>query len=213
MATRVELKAYLAWARAAGPFWQYVAAMPFYGPLRRRPIPGPLDAAEQAIRETILPFFAALSDRVALLVDLPLTLGLAATPAFHGAGWLVVPAIYRWPAGRAILPAEDALAQLVWHAARLRPPAQPRGAAFILDGGRLGAPKVAPLPLDRLFDNRYAYPVDTLPQPAILRQWGATVVAVAAHEHHLPADVQYYAARLEQAGIAVSRIWVPLPAK
>ncbi|MBI3977095.1 MAG: hypothetical protein HY331_02810 [Chloroflexi bacterium] len=47
--------AYLAWTRAAGPFWQYVAATPFYGSLARRPAPGPLVAGRQVVEQAILP--------------------------------------------------------------------------------------------------------------------------------------------------------------
>ena len=62
--SRAELRAYLAWTRAAGPFWQYVAAMPFLVHTSRHRAPLPLDAARTAIERSILPFFDSARGRV-----------------------------------------------------------------------------------------------------------------------------------------------------
>ncbi len=205
--SRAELRAYLAWTRAAGPFWQYVAAMPFLVHPSRHRAPLPLDAARTAIERSILPFFDSARGRVALLLDLPPDLGLATTLAFHEERWLVVPVMSRWPTERPALPVDSLLAQLIWLSAELRPPAEPRGIVFLLDAERQTLPH--PDAVEHKFDNRYVYSTDDLPSARMLLEWGVEAVGVAAHYHHAPEDVEYITGELSRAGLAVTRVWVP----
>ena len=201
-------RAYLAWSRAAGPFWQYVSALPFTVPLERRPRPPALDAGREAVAHNLRPVLDALSDRVLLLADLPLRLGLGLVPALREARYLVVPQVFRWHGERPLLPTADAQAPLLWLAPRLARvyPATARGVAFILDGDRVGNPEsVGP----RRLDNRYGYPSDVLPPAGALGEWSIREVVFATAANRLRDDVGDYAARLESAGVPVTRLWLP----
>ncbi len=206
-ASRAKWRAYAAWAQAAGPFWQYTAATPFYVQVPRECAPIPLEEGRWIVEHSIAPFFASVAGRTALLLDLPMHLSLATTPAFHEAGWLVVPVVARWPGSRPLLSVGNVLAHLVWLSTRLYPPGDPRGVVFALDADRQGMPNYAVA--ERQFDNRYWYKADDVPSAKLLREWGVEVVGVAAHYHSLPGDVKHITEGFSRSGMAVSRIWIP----
>jgi hypothetical protein len=205
-----DRRPYLAWTRAAGPFWQYVSAMPFYRYSPRRPVRGPLAAGRRIAQESVLPLIAPGTGRSALYLDVPISLALATTLTFQDAGWLVVPAVYRWPAERPLLPVDAVSAQLTWLSVRLlRPPKDPRGVVFLLDAER--SRPSGSIGGRRCFDNRYAYPADVFPPGNKLRSWGVETVVLAADYEDVPEDVSYVTQLLAKSGLPVSRVWVPVP--
>jgi hypothetical protein len=202
--TKRDRRSFLAWERAAGPFWQYLAAFPFRCAIHR-PIAVDSERGRALFERLIAPHIPA-DGRRALLADLPIDRGLELALPLRAEGWLVVPVVYRWPAPSCLLPVEGIAARLAWLAQRLPPVRDAVGVAFLLDAERSGPRLASPL---EAFDNRYSYPADVLPPPEAFREWGAAGVVQVGASQSLPPDLAAYVDRLAAGGLATTRVWVP----
>lgn len=159
-------KALVRWQHAAGPFWPYVSATPFLSATTDLNGPFPEDRAGDV---------SPRQDE-ALFLDLPLmdTVGLA--PALNRAGFLVVPIIQRWCTEPAVIPSADLVRALLAGARLVHRPQEPRGAVFLLDGGRAGPKR----PKLEWFDNRYLYNLNAFPPAEVLKRQAVTQVRLVS---------------------------------
>ena len=197
-----ELRAFLAWRRAGGPFGRLVFAAPFFGRLTQRPGEGRARAALAAFRH-LLP--DPPEDEDAVLVDLEPTLSLAAVPYLRSLSGRIVPLIARWPAEPAVLPVAPVLGLLVRYAPGPRERRSSAGPPiFLLDGARAGpAQGVSSRLLERRFDNRYQYQLDYLPPGAGLVEAGCRRVVWLSPDGAPAPDLIGYEGRLIRAGLAI----------
>jgi hypothetical protein len=189
------LHALLRWQRTAGPYWPYVCAAPFLGPLpppaHRPPRPRPSPALLDLLTHLTGP-------ATALFVDLPAPAALGAAPSLSRLGVAVVPVLQRWCAPRSLLPSRPLLDALIAAAPVTAPPRHGSRVVFFLDGERAGPPGLQP-PAHR-FDNRYDYPACRFPPPELLRREGVARVLWLSRRGIAP-DLRGYAHRLAAAGL------------
>lgn len=175
-AGRVLDRALARWQHAAGPYWPYVGATPFFGNVPAAWLSGAADRGGRALAAAILAL--APDEPTALFVDGPVTRSLLATAELNRGGFFVVPVVQRWVTTPAVLGCRLLVARLVAASAGCRPPRSPRGVVFLLDGergGGLDERADAAVPR-RAFDNRYTYPACRFPPPSFLLAQGVTAV-------------------------------------
>ncbi|MBI3966948.1 MAG: hypothetical protein HY329_15045 [Chloroflexi bacterium] len=165
---RTLVAALARWRRAAGPFADFVNPVPFLNPLSGRPlratsryVPALLATLESCLAATA-------SEPVAVFLDIPPAVGLAATARLGRRGFGVVPIYERLPLANAIVPGDILPRFLVWHSRQVAP-AGGAGFAFLLDAERWPVRPPTERQLRRRFDNRYRYDYNCLPPIAVLR--------------------------------------------
>ncbi len=205
--TRALAHALIRWQHAAGPYWPYVCAAPFFGTLTTSPPSAPKTSLTSDLIRALDGLPSAL--RTAVFLDLPVTRTLAETPALESIGFRIVPVIQRWVASKAALPCEPLLEQLVaCQPSRLKA-REDRGVVFVLDGERAG-------PIDtgmrarssQRFNNRYSYRICRFPPARFLQQDGITAVRWISSSGIAP-DLRSYADGLANAGLTIEQIDSP----
>ena len=173
-----------------------MCAAPFLGP--EPASPRPPDRPDRALLELLE---RLVEPGTALFADLEPEATLAAAPRLSQRGAAVVPAIQRWCAPDAVLPARRLVDRLVAASRSVARPRDGASALFLLDGERLGRPGRRPAP-DR-FDNRYEYPPCRFPPPELLRREGVARVLWLSRGG-VAADLRGYADGLAANGLAPS---------
>ncbi|HEX2514563.1 MAG TPA: hypothetical protein VH257_07635, partial [Chloroflexota bacterium] len=116
-------RAYRAWRGLAGPLADYVLPAPFLAPWNPFPCL-PQAAGAGAVVELVARRAApaGADEQTVVFLEASPRLGLAAGWRLGGAGWAVAPLYGRWPAPRAVLPAERLTSWLLAVAGALFPP-------------------------------------------------------------------------------------------
>lgn len=204
-----RMAALLRWQRAAGPYWPFVDATPF---LSEEPLPDlpPIPAAAVRLAPAARTVLHRLADarHVAAFLDLPPELMLPAVPRLSRAGLYVVPAIARWCAAPAVVPAARLAALLLRGSRQVAAPKEPRGAVFLLDGRRAGPPRLQGNQRLRSFDNRYGNSMNGLPTPEFLRCQDVSCVLWFAPAPDVAADLRPYFHILAGSGLVPETVCI-----
>ena len=208
------IRAYVRWTRAAGPFWAYAGLTPLCGsaPLdtsRHADVTALVDLSRRVLEAQILPLLPESGQKLALILDLPIRISLACALPLAEAGFIPVPLVYRWPVEPSNVDASEAAALLASLAPSPRGPTDPRGVALLLDSQRYdGTSRFSP----GHFDGRYHYPLDVLPPPQALLDWGATAVVTVSDRVQIRDDLATITERYARSGLQRADIWVDLAA-
>lgn len=194
-------RALIRWQHAAGPFWQYVCAVPFLGEVAEKPGPAYRAVGWRPVAKAIAAL--ARDAPTAVFLDLAPARSLTAAPALIELGFFVVPLLQRWVAAPAVLRCEVLVRQLIACAPGFGRPREQHGVVFLLDGERAGKPPFGRKPVLRAprgLDNRYAYSTHLFPPPSLLRHEGIARVVWMARSG-VATDLRGYARQLADAGL------------